>query len=116
MTDKMIVAQGVANRLFATEKAIDAALGEASGLMGAMVSSREELRMSATVGTDAVAKLAEAVSALAQARGAVVEAHRELEEVKLRLGIRTRMLGEYQKTAAAPAEVRDTAEIRSIAG
>ena len=111
MTDKMMIAQGVANRLFATEAAIDAALGEASGLMGAMMASRGELRMAATVGEDAVAKVAEAVATLAQARRSVVEAHRELEEVKLRLGIRTRMLGEFQKSATAPAPV----ELRSIA-
>ena len=111
MTDKMMIAQGVANRLFATEKAIDAALGEASGLMGEMLASREELRISATVGEDAVAKVAEAVATLAQARHAVVVAHRELEEVKLRLGIRSKMMGEYQKSASAPAPV----ELRSIA-
>ena len=110
MTDKMIVAQGVANRLFASEKAIDAALAESSKLMAEMVGSREELRMAATVGDEAVAKVAEAVAALAQARAAVVASHRELEQVKLRLGIRTRMIGEHQKQeASAPAHVRAVA-------
>ena len=106
MTDKMMVAQGVANRLFATEKAIDAALGEASGLMGEMLTSREELRISATVGEDAVAKVAEAVATLAQARHAVVAAHRELEQVKLRIGIRSKMMGEHQKDASSTTEIR----------
>ena len=109
MTDKMIVAQGVANRLFATEKAIDAALAESSNLMAEMMGAREELRMAATVGDEAVAKVAEAVAALAQARRAVVVSHRELEQVKLRVGIRTRMIGEHQKDeskASLVSEVR----------
>ena len=111
MTDKMMVAQGVANRLFATEAAIDAALAETSGLMGAMMSSRGELRIAATVGEDAVAKVAEAMATLAQARSSVVAAHRELEQVKLRIGIRSKMLGEHQKDACAPS----TTELRAIA-
>lgn len=111
MTDKMMVAQGVANRLFATEAAIDAALGEASGLLSELVSSRQELRVSATVGQDAGMKVAEAVATLAQARRAVVEAHHELQQVKLSIGIRTKMLGEHQKDAHAPS----TTHMRSIA-
>ena len=111
MTDKMMTAQGVANRLFATERAIDSALGEAAGLMAAMMSGREELRVSAVVGGDAVAKVAEAMATLAQARAAVVTAHGELEQVKLRLGIRSKMLGEHQKDACAPS----TTHMRAIA-
>ena len=106
MTDKMIIAQGVANRLFATEKAIDAALVESSGLMGAMMASREELRISATVGDDAVAKVAEALATLTAARSQVVAAHRELEQVKLRIGIRSKMMGELHNYACSTTEIR----------
>lgn len=109
MVDKMLVAQGVANKLFATETAIDAAMVEASQLMTAMLASRGELRMAATVGDEAVAKVAEAVATLAAARKQVVAAHGELAEVKLRLGIRTRMMGEYQKTASEQVE-----ELRAV--
>ena len=101
MVDKMLVAQGVANRLFATEAAIDTAMVEASQLMGAMLTSRGELHMAASVGDEAVAKVAQAVSTLAIARQQVVAAHEELAEVKLRLGIRTRMMGEQQKTKSS---------------
>ena len=111
MTDKMLVAQGVANRLFATESAIDAALAEASGLMAEMVAGRGELRISATVGQDAGYKVAEAIATLAQARRAVVEAHHELQQVKLSIGIRSKMLGEHQKDAHAPS----TTHMHSIA-
>ena len=51
----------------------------------------------ATVGNDATAKLAEAIGALAQARTAVVYAHGQMADMKLRVGIRTKMIGIYDK-------------------
>ena len=95
--DKMLVAQGVANRLFSTEAAIDKAMVEASQLMSEMLTARADLRVAATVGGDAATKVAAAMAAMAEARAAVVEAHAELTEAKLRVGIRTRMVGEYPK-------------------
>jgi hypothetical protein len=99
--DKALIAQTVANKLFATEDAVDTAIVEASKLMGGLVEARQEMRISAVVGTDAVAKVAAALSALAEARAAVVEAHNELAEVKLRVGIRTKLLGVVDKSEAA---------------
>ena len=103
MSDKMTVAQGVANHLFATEKAIDAALAEASQLMGSMVSARTDLRIAAASGDVAISKVADAMATLAAARRAVVEAHADLDQVKLRIGVRTRMFGEFgDKPEAQP--------------
>lgn len=95
--DKMLVAQGVANRLFATEAAIDRAMIEASQLMGEMLTARQEMRVGATVGGEAATKVAAAMAAMAEARAAVVAAHAELGEAKLRVGIRTKMVGEWPK-------------------
>ena len=99
--DKALIAQTVANKLFATEDAVDKAIIEASKLMGGLVEARQEMRLSAVVGDDAVAKVAVALAALAEARKAVVEAHNELAEVKLRVGIRTKLLGVVDKSEAA---------------
>lgn len=96
MTDKVFVAQGVANRLFAAEKAIDTAVAEAAQLMAAMIAARGELNLAAEVGDDAVSKVADALNVLAQARRTVVSAHGDLAEVQLRLGIRTRMFGDVK--------------------
>ena len=98
--DKMLTAQGVANRLFATEAAIDDALAQASQLMSEMLAGRQELRIAATVNEDAVSQVATSIAAMTQARVAMVAAHRELEEVKLRLGIRTKMIGGFAKESA----------------
>ena len=95
--DKALIAQTVANKLFATENAVDSAIVEASKLMSGLIEARQEMRVSAIVGDDAVGKIAAALSALSEARKAVVEAHSELAEVKLRVGIRTKLLGVTDK-------------------
>ena len=99
--DRAFVAQGVANRLFATENSIDRALADASQLMAEMLEARQTLRVSAVVGGEATAKVAEAIAALSQARTAVVAAHGELAGVRDRIGIRTKLIGEQLKTLEA---------------
>lgn len=95
--DKAFVAQRVATKLFSTEKAVDAAMVEAAELLAGMVEARAQLKVSAMTGDAAQAKLVEAISALGEARTAVVEMHRELAEVKLRVGIRTTLIGVEDK-------------------
>lgn len=91
--EKVFVAQRVATKLFASEKAVDAAMVEAAELMADLVKARKDLNLSAVVGDKAVAKVVEALSALGEARSAMVEAHNELNDVKLRIGVRTKMIG-----------------------
>ena len=95
--DKALIAQSVANKLFSTENAVDTAIAEASKLMGGLVEARHDLHVSAIVGDEAFIKVAAALSALTEARKAVVEAHSELAEAKLRVGIRTKLLGVTDK-------------------
>jgi hypothetical protein len=112
--EKAIVAQRVANRLFATENAVDAAILEASQLMGSFMEARREIGFAATLGGDAINKVALAMSALAEARRACVDAHNELSEVKLRLNVRTRMDGTGPKGyAGETADVRENLRIAS---
>ena len=95
--DKAFVAQRVATKLFSTEKAVDTAMVEAAQLLAGMIEARAELKISAITGDAAQARLVEAISALGEARSAVVEMHRELAEVKLRVGIRTKLIGVEEK-------------------
>ncbi len=97
--DKTHVAQGVANQLWTAENAVDAAMVEASKLMTDLMQARQELRLSAVVADPAYAKIAEAISALSTARTAMVDAHNELAEAKLRVGIRTKLIGIWGKDA-----------------
>ena len=109
--DRTLIAQGVANRLFATEKAIDKAIAEAAQLLGGMSQAREELRVSAVVGDEATRKIAQTISQLTEARRAIVEAHRELDVVKGQIGVRTKLIGIIDKPAP-PTQVLDNEDLR----
>lgn len=88
--EKVFVAQRVANKLYATETAIDAAISEAAEMVGQMIQARKDLGISTVFADQAQVKVMDAMSALAEARTAMVAAHAELNEAQLRLGIRTR--------------------------
>lgn len=109
--DKTLVAQGVANKLFATEKAIDTAIAEASQLLGSMAQARVDLRLSAVVADEATSKVAQTIATLAEARRAVVEAHKELDVVKAQIGVRTKLIGVVDK----PPEASITRENLTVA-
>jgi hypothetical protein len=112
--DKVLVAQGVANRLFATEKAVDVAMAEAANLMTALIDARQEMRLSAVVGDDTTTKVAQAISTLAEARRSVIAAHADLADLKLRVGIRTKLIGVTDKIPTDGGGVQETAHLREV--
>jgi hypothetical protein len=89
--EKVFVAQRVAKKLFKTEAAVDGALVEAAELMGEMLKARQDVNTSLVFADDVQVKMMEAMKALSEARTAMVGVHNELNEAKLRLGIRTKM-------------------------
>ena len=109
--EKVFVVQKVARKLFATEAALDAAMTEAAELMAEMLKARKDLHLSAVVGDRASAKLVEALAALGEARSAMVEMHGELNDVKLRIGVRTKMVG-WEDKPPAPAGRASAKDLR----
>lgn len=91
--DKIFVAKRVAQKLFETEAAVDGALVEAAELMSEMLKARTDVNTSLVFADDVQVKMMEAMKALSEARTAMVGVHKELDEAKLRLGIRTKMSG-----------------------
>ena len=91
--DKIFVAKRVAEKLFTTEAAVDGALVEAAELMSEMLKARKDVNTSLVFADDVQVKMMEAMKALSEARTAMVAVHGELNEAKLRLGIRTKMNG-----------------------
>ena len=89
--EKAFVAQRVAKKLFSTEAAVDSALIEATELMGEMLKARQDVKVSMVFADDVQVKMMEAMKALSEARSAMVAVHGELNEAKLRLGVRTKM-------------------------
>jgi hypothetical protein len=97
LMDKTLIVQGVANKLFATETALDNAIVEASNLMTGIIEARKELRVSAVFADETQSKVAEAIATLASARRSIVQAHHEMSTDKLRLGVRTKLIGVVDK-------------------
>ena len=85
---RQAVAQGVADRLFALESAIDIALTRAAELNAAMPAARTEARLPAIVGQHALDRAAEAFTALVEARRRIVAMHECLEQTRLQMGLR----------------------------
>ena len=92
--EKVFVAQRVAKKLFQTEGSVDAAFADAAELLSEMLKARQDMNVSMVFADDCQAKLMDALKALSEARTAMVGLHSELDEAKLRLGIRTKMTGE----------------------
>lgn len=103
--EKVFVVKRVASKLHGTEAAIDVAMVQAAEMMAELVQARKDLRVSATVGSAATAKVMAALAALSEARTAMIEAHSELDQTRLRLGVRTKMMGWDPKEGSA--EVAD---------
>jgi len=104
--EKIFVVKRVAEKLWATEDAIDGALNRAAALMGDMTAVRLEQKVAAQFGDEAMTKVAVAVKALADARHAMVEAHEALAQDKLRFGVRTKMEGPV-KTVRPSEDIED---------
>ncbi len=104
--DKVFVVKRVAEQLWRSEDAIDGAMGAASLLMGEVLEARRELKIAHAVVDPATTKVAAAISALADARRTMIEAHEALTEAKLRIGVRTKMDGFHK--SAVPEDSRET--------
>lgn len=91
---KIEVANKVAKELWETERALDAAITQTGGFVTSMIEARQELNLSAVVGADVQTKVMEAMSALAQARSAVVAAHGDLAVLQRAMGIPTEAVGD----------------------
>jgi hypothetical protein len=100
--EKAFVVKRVAEKLWATENAIDEAIGQTSILMADVVTARKEVKAGAGLTEPATTKIIQAMSALSEARAAMLEAHEALEEVKLRLGVRTKMWKPFPQLMAPP--------------
>lgn len=81
------VAQTVATALFESEAAIDSALATTAAFLGRMPQARQEARLAARVGQDAIDHATQALAALAEARRQIVAAHEALADVQGQIGL-----------------------------
>ena len=85
-----------ADRLFATENAVDTALSESGELLATITRLRVTSNVSGTFGQDAITAIMDGAAALSEARGHFIRAHGHLDLVKTQLGCRTTALGTLQ--------------------
>ena len=91
---RQIIAQKVADHLFALEEAIDVALTRAAELNASMPEARGNARLPAMVGQDALDRSAKAFSVLVKARRCVVETHKSLDEARVQIGLQEVNVGD----------------------
>ncbi len=87
MSNKMQVARTVAEHLFATEDAIDAAIACAAGLVGYMPVARKAVRASVAVGQPAFQQVIASMATLAEARRQMVDAHAAFADAGQRVNL-----------------------------
>lgn len=87
LKQRRMVAEQIAAALFEAEAAIDAAISKTAQLTGVMPALRQEANLSAVIGQDAVERASQALIALAEARRAIVETHKELATAKDQVGL-----------------------------
>jgi hypothetical protein len=94
LKQRRMIAEQIAGALFEAEHAIDAAIAKTATLTGVMPSLRAQAGASALIGQDAVERASQAIMALAEARRAIVETHKELSVAQAQIGLGAVMLGD----------------------
>jgi len=117
LKERRMVAEQIAGALFEAEAAIDAALAKTAQLTGVMPALRGKAGLSAIVGQDAVERATQAVMALAEARRAIVETHKELSTAQQQAGLGAVMIdggGEKPPTTTGSLERRRLRALRAV--
>lgn len=102
MMTRQDVGQSLAERLYAAECAIDAALAETAGLTALLPRARSQAYLSAVAGQKVFASTAASVAAMTEARGHLVDAHRALAALARRLGLDSLAIGPVEKPDDEP--------------
>jgi hypothetical protein len=116
LKQRRMVAEQIAGALFEAEAAIDAALSKTAHLTGVMPALRQEAGLSAIVGQDAVERASQAIAALAEARRAIVETHRELAVAKDQVGLGAVMVDTGGDKPPATAARHGGRQLRTVDG
>ena len=115
--ERMEAAQSVADSLFAFEKALDDALALGSGLSARIVLARQEARLSAVFGQDAIDGVVRTLTAIAGARRELVGTHHHLKSWANDIGLREVAWGDLVKPPTTQDDVpeRQVARLKSVA-
>jgi len=114
LKQRRMAAEQVAGALFDAESAIDEAISKAAHLTCIMPNLRKEAGASALIGQDALERATQAIAALAEARRALVETHKELSVVQKQIGLGAVKLDGDGGEKPPPIERAGENELRQI--
>jgi len=101
LNERLSAAQKIAAELHRAEDAIDETMMRIAQLAATLPAARRETNMSAIVGQEAVAKIANALAAAGEVRQLLIDAHQALTVTQKQVGLGTRMFGAGVKPASA---------------
>lgn len=117
LKQRRMVAEQIAGALFDAESAIDMALSKTAALTGVMPSLRRQAGASALIGQDAVERASQAIIALAEARRAIVETHKELSIAQTQIGLgAVKMIDPGSGDKPPPPGGVDDGQVAAVAG
>jgi hypothetical protein len=87
-------AEKVAAHLFAVEEGVDAAIARAAQFTAAMIEARAEANLSAVVGQAELALASRATQLMVEARQLIVDAHKQLAQTRIEVGLREVAFGD----------------------
>ncbi len=93
--DTLAVAEDVATKLFAAEEAIDLALSKAADLASFVPLARQQVRVSADVGQEAIITLLASMATLGEARKQMIEVHGALAKAQKDVRLAPRNFGGF---------------------
>jgi hypothetical protein len=96
------IGEALAARLYSAESAIDRAMAETAALTAALPGARAEAWLSAVTGQRAFSGAAATISALAEARGHLVQTHNTLAALARKLGLEALAVGPVDKPGDTP--------------
>lgn len=111
LKERRLIAQNVADQLFAAEAAIDAAIAATAALTGLMPAIRADAGLSAMIGHDAIVQASQTCAELIQARGSIVATHKALSVAQRDMGLGAVSFGSLVKLA----ELDDGQRLRRVA-
>jgi len=93
LNERMSAAKRIASELHAAEEAVDEVMIRIARLAGTLPMARRDTNMSAIVGQDAMAKVAQALAASGDVRQLLTDAHLALTATQKQVGLGARMFG-----------------------
>jgi hypothetical protein len=115
LKERRMAAEQIAAALWDAETAVDQALTKTAHFTGVMPALRKQAGASAMIGQEAVERASQALVAIAEARRALVEAHKELTLAQTQVGLGAITMADPGTTKPPAPVTAKTRDLRAVA-